>query len=202
MYRIEVDNAVVSDFLVDREAIETATTSSSSSAEILPRREQLVVRQSDDGVDIGLFLDAQAIRSVSDWIQDGNVDTLNDLLLAIEGVSHFVMTAWCASLDRQVTALELEIQGEIDKYITCLFSLSADPLHLHKRLFHHFSYEEGLNDNEADRYRMANQVGGNYCAYLAKKYPASNSYPHLLQELRDFYRRPLPSKLSYVAGFH
>ena len=45
-------------------------------------------------------------------LDDGN---LPDFLLALEGVSHFVYIAHRARLERSVSAVELELQAEVDK---------------------------------------------------------------------------------------
>ena len=45
---------------------------------------------------------------------------LQDFLLAVEGVSHFVYLVHRARQERPVSAVELELQAEVDKYLVAL----------------------------------------------------------------------------------
>jgi hypothetical protein len=80
-------------------------------------------------------------------------------LYALEGVSHFVYAAVCAQGARAVSALELELQAEVDKYVTCLLAGDAAPgrsAAWRARLYEQHSYEPDLDADERDRYRVAN----------------------------------------------
>src|SRR6185503_6263264 len=90
-------------------------------------REQLLVCEGDGEMSIALFVDPAAIANLvrhdpGHRLGDHN---LGDFLLAIEGVSHFIYAIWSARAERPVTQLELELQAEVDKYVTCL--LVGDP---------------------------------------------------------------------------
>jgi hypothetical protein len=85
-------------------------------------REQLVVVESDDGIDVGLFVDGAVLANLAAYDPGSGLDDRNlpAFLYALEGVSHFVYAAVCAQRARAVSALELELQAEVDKYVTCL----------------------------------------------------------------------------------
>ncbi|MBP8806822.1 MAG: hypothetical protein KBG48_32625 [Kofleriaceae bacterium] len=167
-------------------------------------REQLVVVESDDGLDFGLFVDdavlAQlAARDPADGLDDRNLPAF---LYAVEGVSHFIYAALCAQRARTVSALELELQAEVDKYVTCL--LSGDPgpaasAAWRRRLYDACSFEPDLDADERDRYRVANDNARRYAGALERRYVARGRIADMLVELRRFYRLPIAGKLDAIA---
>jgi len=167
-------------------------------------REQLLVYEAHGEVEIGLFVDPAVVATLVRHDPGAALDDRNfgDLLLAIEGVSHFVLAVWCATRERVVTALELELQAEVDKYITCLLLLAPEPdvsAALRRRLFHDIDYEPDLAADERDRYRAANDNAQRYAAWLEAEFVAPRRIPEMLDELRRFYRQPLARKLGVIA---
>src|SRR5262249_54385705 len=124
-------------------------------------REQLLVAEHEGEVELALFLDERVLANLAandprERLDDAN---LGDFLLTVEGVSHFVYLAWRARQKRPVSALELELQAEIDKYVTCLLLLwpqaGGAPADLHTRLFDlggAFALAPDLDGEERDRY--------------------------------------------------
>ncbi|MCA9677871.1 MAG: hypothetical protein H6708_10780 [Kofleriaceae bacterium] len=199
LYRI-VTGVEVTDFVVDEGARDAILRAS----DVRTAREQLLVAEDGDDVSIALFVDRDALanlarRDPSDRLDDGN---LGDFLLALEGVSHFVYAVWCARGDRTVTALELELQAEVDKYVTCVLLAGADrhaAPRWRRRLFEQFAYEPDLDADERDRYRVANENAKRYAASLERRFVADRRVPAMLAELRRFYRLPLGGKLAHIA---
>jgi hypothetical protein len=185
MYRVETGVAV-DDFMIDE----------ASRDELAPARaprEQLLVAEDDGELSIALFLDADARRPRN----------LGDFLLAVEGVSHFVYAIVCARGERTVSALELELQAEVDKYVTCVLHADADhggSVRWRRRLYEQFSYEPGLDADVVDRYRVANENAARYAGSLERRFVRSRRVPQMLAELRRFYRLPLAGKLALIAA--
>ncbi|NVB80293.1 MAG: hypothetical protein HOV81_18005 [Kofleriaceae bacterium] len=101
-----------------------------------------------------------------------------------------------------MTQLELELQAEVDKYVTCLLATAPDKVQsktLRERLFDDPDYEPDLDGDERDRYRAANDNAQRYAAYLEATYVAPRRIPEMLDELRRFYRQGLAGKLSTIA---
>lgn len=191
LYRIE-ETPGVQDFLIDEEL--------RGQLGVLRRpREQLLLHQDDGEVSIGLFVDEGALSNLLEdcpvtRLHDGN---LQDFLLVIEGVSHFVYLTWRASADLSVSALELELQAEVDKYVTCLLGCRSLDLQqtLRRRLFEDFEYHDDLDEEELSRYRMANRTAHRYTARL-ERLVRERRISEMLRELRRFYRQPLGGKLA------
>ncbi len=168
-------------------------------------REQLLVHELGGEVSIGLFIDEQVLANLGRHDPGAGLSEHNfgDFLLALEGVSHFVYTVFCARSDRTVSALELELQAEVDKYVTCLLmsepSSAAVSTALRHRLFGEPCYEAELDEDEVSRYQVANDNAHRYAAYLEESFVAQRRLPQMLAELRRFYRRPLAAKLEDIA---
>jgi hypothetical protein len=196
LYRVDTGVAV-DDFVIDEVARDAIKP------ERRPR-EQLLVYEEGDEMSIALFVDPVAIANLvrhdpGNRLGDHN---LGDFLLAIEGVSHFIYAIWCARAERPVTQLELELQAEVDKYVTCLLVTDAEPRvsrELRERLFGEPCYELDLDGDERARYRAANDNAHRYAAWLEQVFVAPRKIPEMLGELRRFYRHGLAGKLATIA---
>jgi len=197
LYRIDTRLAI-HDFVIDDQARRSLGVQRAP-------REQLLVSQSEDDLELAVFVDDSVIANLSrhdpgEALHEAN---FGDFLLALEGVSHFVYVAWCAHGQRQVSALELELQAEIDKYATCLLMLGAEPERsdvLRHRLYREFSFEDDLDADERARYRAANANAHRYSASLERRYIRGGRIVDMLRELRRFYRMSLPAKLDFIAS--
>lgn len=169
-----------------------------------PREQLFALSEDSEETALALFIDPAALanlaaRDPSHRLDDSN---LGDFLLAIEGVSHFIYTVCCARTGRLVSQLELELQAEVDKYVSCLLVRAPEPAiseALRWRLFGDVEYEPDLDHDEHARYRAANDNAHRYAAWLEATFVAPRRIPEMLGELRRFYREGLASKLACIA---
>jgi hypothetical protein len=163
-------------------------------------REQLLVRQDGATLDLGLFLDAEALANLERHDPSSRLDERNfaDFCLAVEGVSHFVYVALHAAGDRAVSQLELELQAEVDKFACCVLVAGSGP-DLRGRLYGDVRFAADLDDDERARYHAANNEARRYAGTLERRYVRAERTEGLLSELRRFYRMDLPDKLSHIA---
>ena len=165
--------------------------------------ETLLLREDEDGVALSLYLDEailERLRSAAprEVLQSG---LLNDLCKVIEGLSHFNYVAWRASRDRSVTLLELELQAEVDKFVSTMqlaLEQNAPELMdgLHRRLFDEVRLHDHLDERQVERYRAASAYAARFCRSLK---PRLRSWSRdLLPELRHFYRMSLGDKISHI----
>jgi hypothetical protein len=174
-------------------------------------REQLLVSHQDGELSLGLYLDAHVLANLEkhdpgDGLGDHN---FGDFCLAVEGVSHFIYVARCAAADRQVTALELELQAEVDKFVSCLLvdggsdggSTALRSRDLRARLYDRIRYHDDLEGEERGRYQTANDEARSYTRALEERYlrPQRHRLSDMLIELRRFYRLSLEDKLGHIA---
>ena len=102
---------------------------------------------------------------------------------------------------RRVSALELELQAEVDKYVTCLLLLlsrGARAGALRTRLFDAFELAPGLDAEERDRYLVANANARTYATRLEQRYVERGAVVEMLAELRWFYRLGVTEKLEHI----
>jgi hypothetical protein len=197
LYRVDT-GVTVDDFVID------ARTRDRVAPDRKPR-EQLLVVEDGDEMALALFVDPAAIANLERHDPGHRLGDHNfgDFLLAVEGVSHFIYAIWCARAARPVTQLELELQAEIDKYVTCL--LVGEPgarasAVLRERLFAEPCYEPDLDADERARYRAANDNALRYTGWLEVTFVAARRIPEMLAELRRFYRHGLAGKLATIAA--
>jgi len=167
-------------------------------------REQLLVSEADGEVALALFIDPGVLSNLTshDPARRLGDHNLGDFLLAIEGVSHFIYAICCARAHRPVSQLELELQAEVDKYVTCLLTTEPEvevSAALRRRLFGDVSYEPDLDHDEHARYRAANDNAQRYATWLEQAFVGPRKIPEMLAELRRFYRLGLAAKLGTIA---
>jgi hypothetical protein len=191
MYRVETD-VDVSDFLID------AATRDAIGVQRTPR-EQLLVSEHDGEVSLALFVDAKVLANLeqNDPRRRLDEDNLQDFLYTVEGVSHFVYFVWRARRGRPVSALELELQAEIDKYLVVrLFApVSGD---LIPQLFEQIRFSDRLSELERERYVVANRAGRRYARWLDHQI-ARGRAAFAIDDARQLYRKPLAAKLDHIA---
>jgi hypothetical protein len=132
---------------------------------------------------------------------------LGPLCTLTEEVSHFLYLLFCARSSRTVTALELELQGEVDKYLTAAFLLSlqnegAVSMGLRRLLFHEYRLTSGLSPEQAERYHTASRLAFHWCGYLEEEYLRPRRLQDLAREARRFYRLGQSEKLERIARLH
>ncbi len=121
-----------------------------------------------------------------------------------EEVSHFVYLHFCARTSRSVTQLELELQAEVDKYLSAVFLLclqndGAVSPRLRDLLFRRYRLVAPLSAEQAERYRAASGLAYRYCSYLESRYLRPSRLPDLAREARRFYRLGQREKLEKIA---
>ena len=195
VYRIAA-GVEVEEFVVDEDARDQLTSAR-------PAREQLLVSEADDHLDLALYVDAAALARLAARVPGQRLDddNLGAFLYAVEGVSHFIYTVICARQARAVSALELELQAEVDKYVVCLLVTDGAPAASagwRRRLYEDCVFEDDLDAVERDRYRAANQNARTYAASLERRFVQRRGVVDMLAELRRFYRLPLSGKLAHI----
>jgi hypothetical protein len=166
----------------------------------------LVLEQAGDAA-VGLYLDPallERLRAANplEALHGGN---LADYWTALEGVSHFLCLAWHAGHDRAVSLLELELQAEIDKYVTSCWLLrrqcpEAQPAGLHRLLFERTRIDPALASGRAGLYREANQYAARFCRRLERElaHAQRRVRAETLAGLRRFYRLNRQRKLEHI----
>ena len=165
--------------------------------------ETLLLREDEDGVAVSLYLDETILERLrtGDPGEALGAGLLDDLCKVIEGLSHFNYVAWRASRDRSVTLLELELQAEVDKFVSTM-QLAREERDtelmngLHGRLFDNPRFHDHLNRRQLERYRAASEYAARFCRALVPRLRGCGG--DVLPELRRFYRMSLGDKISHI----
>ena len=203
--RYGLDTTVpVGDFVVTERGLLEALASDASRLERHPR-ELLLVSEADGALDVSLFIDAGVLERLADRdpfdaLGDHNLD---DFLVALEGVSHFVYLAHNARFDKSVTPFELELQAEIDKFLVVVALVAEqsgrEPLaSIHEALFEQARIGDWVAPEVRERYEAANFYAGKYCRQLIDAGIGATSPEHLNRELCRFYRLPRNAKVRHI----
>jgi len=169
-----------------------------------PADEKLLIEEHGGEASVCLYLDAELVGRLEqdDPLARLHSANLEDYLTALEGVSHFVYYAWNAARDKAVTLLEMELQAEVDKFVTTTLLLKRQgerpPQALHRLLFDVPRLDPRLGDDEIDRYRQANRYAAKYCAQLAPELSEASAAAQVQRELRRFYRLPQAGKMEHI----
>lgn len=201
IYEIDVPHDV-DDFLITDPAIARELEGDDEARET---DEKLLVAQDGEFVDLALYVDDTVIERLrrddpTACLHDGNIA---DFCTALEGVSHFVYLTWNASRERGVSLLELEMQAEVDKYVTMAFMIGEQasgqvPRALHRWLFDDPVFDTELDRESLERYRDANYYASRYCAMLERRYLRDARRAGLYNDLRRFYRLHQQGKISCI----
>ena len=169
--------------------------------------EQVLVRDENGAAAVGLFLDARLLErlAAANPLEALNGGNLADYWTALEGVSHFICLAWNAGHDRGVSLLELELQAEIDKYVSSWWLLRAQdperyPAELHRLLFERSRIDGRLAGERCQLYREANHYAARFCRRLERQLSlqAAGRPREALTELRRFYRLSRERKMTHI----
>ena len=194
----------VYDFLVtDRGRLPAAAPTSESDEELF------VSHSAGEGGEVGvsLYLDPALLErlNVADplvRLHDGNVA---DYWTALEGVSHFLYLAWNAGHDRPVSLLELEMQAEVDKYVSSYWLMREQfpgrfPAELLNVLFERTRIDSRLARGRESLYREATRYAQKFCRRLEHSLRGARgeSDGEVLAELRRFYRLTNARKLAHI----
>jgi hypothetical protein len=159
-----------------------------------------------DSLSVGVVFDEATARCLSERDPRVRLDSgnLGPFATATEEISHFVYVTFCAAAARTVTQLELELQAEVDKYLTAVAYLSlqsegAVAPGLRGALFRRYRLVEGLTPERAERYHAASRLADRYCGWLESSFLRTGRSADLAREARRFYRLGQREKLARIA---
>ena len=165
--------------------------------------ETLLMSEDGESFNLSLFLDSEMLGRLrsSNPLDNLRAEQLDDLWKVLEGISHFNYVVWKVTQGRSLSLLELELQAEIDKFVSTM-QLALDQGdasildRLHSWLFDEVSFHGDLNEQQLDRYKTANDYAARYCRGVQRCLIDGDQ--RALGELRFFYRLPLADKISHI----
>ncbi|MGC1458819.1 MAG: hypothetical protein WA825_11120 [Steroidobacteraceae bacterium] len=169
--------------------------------------EELVLVEQRHCAYLMLYIDSAVLARLREHDPRRALDAGNiaDFWTALEGVSHFSCLMWNARHTRGISLLDLELQAEVDKYITSFWLLrTQDPTHrpreLHHTLFVRTHVNQDLPPARQHIYARATRYAAQFCSALQSsllsRRPAQQRAA--VAALRRFYRLTSTGKLRYI----
>lgn len=189
IYRIDAPD--IRPFLIDREAVDLLL-----GPDARPADEWVMVRQEGDDLDLGVYIAEEHLARLDGVSGPGQAveQCFASFCAATEGISHFLLIIERAKRREPVRMLELELQAEIDKFVSAWLHHPRRSEQLLRQLFVHASLAEGLSAEERSRYREAGRLAAAYCARLQRlPHPAA-----VLKAVRMFWRSSGQQRLEQV----
>ncbi len=189
IYQIQAPD--VGPFLVDAAAVGELLGPDARDAD-----EWVLLRQDGEDVDLAVYIAAEHLERLARVETPGQAvaECFSSFCAATEGVSHFLMLIERARREEPIRMLELELQAEIDKFVSAWLHHPRHHRQLLRRLFHDAALREDLSAVERARYREAGRLAAAYCARLeALPHPAA-----VLAAVRQFWRRSSAQRLEQV----
>ena len=130
--------------------------------------------------------------------KDFHLNLLPDLSVVVEELSHFNTFCDRAIKDQEISQLELEVQGEVDKFGVALQWLDQrNEAHLQDEIFRILFDDLRLggwvSEAEKARYEEAHHIARNFCRQVMDQ---DLSPKERQKEFRDFFIRPTAEKIS------
>jgi len=205
IYDLELAHQV-DDYLITDHLLASSLEANSTSRQV---DEKLLVFEEPENLNVSLYLAEELLHSLecNNPFHNLNTENLNDYCTALEGVSHFIYLTWNATYDRPVSQLELELQAEVDKFVSIIDLARTQGITLEWRaisehLFTKCRFDPLLAPHELARYQVASDHAQHFCNQLGIHYDGSNEPTHagqdaLRRELCRFYRKRHLEKLSH-----
>jgi hypothetical protein len=189
IYQIQAPD--VRPFLVDAAAVAELLGPDARDAD-----EWVLLRQDGEDVDLAVYIADEHLERLARVETPGQAvaECFSSFCAATEGVSHFLMIIERARREEPVRMLELELQAEIDKFVSAWLHHPRRHRQLLRHLFHDAALRGDLSVIERARYREAGRLAAAYCARLeALPHPAA-----VLAAVRQFWRWSGAQRLEQV----
>ena len=170
---------------------------------------RVLVTEDGDGLALGVVLEPAVLERLGRDDPRVRLDhgNLGDLCTVTEEVSHFLFLLFRAGCGRAVSQLELELQAEVDKYLSAVILLSlqnegAVSARLRELLFRRYRLDARVPADRAGRYHAASDLAYHYCGWLEDRFLRRDRLQDLQREGRRSYRLGQREKLEAIAVVH
>jgi len=199
IYDLELE-VKIEEFLISREVCQNLAGDCATGSTVVVHQ-----GREDEEIELGVYIGEETLARLNELDLSSGVasEHFPALCIAIEEVSHFAYLMWNANRDKSVTQLELELQAEVDKFVTSALLLARKnrqlvPADLMDRLFGDFVLRDGLDFSRRERYLTASSFARTYCSFLVRRFLRRPRVADLLAELRHFYRLTQRGKIGHI----
>ena len=170
-----------------------------------------VTQESEEpSVDLGIYLSERVrreLKSFPSWQSPWTLEQVKAFSVASEEISHFHYLVFNLERNRSVSEFEIELQGEIDKFLLLFFCESFSGKsgeskfeELFERLFINFRLANSLNEIQRQRYLDASIYAKMFFRKLKRNLAQKRRVSLALKQTRFFYQMDLANKMSFLHG--
>jgi len=162
----------------------------------------------EPSVDLGIYLSPevrQILESFSDWSSPWTLEQVKAFSVACEEVSHFHYLVFNLERKRPISEFEIELQGEIDKFLLMYFCESLGHKAgltkfetIFEQLFINYRLADCLNEIQKQRYLDASLYAKKFFQKMKRYLGEGGSVNEMLKQTRMFYNMDLASKISFL----
>jgi hypothetical protein len=158
-----------------------------------------------DSLSIGILFSKEVRETLAKFPKwpSGEITTLelSALSVATEEISHFHYLIFHVQQGRAVSQLELELQGEIDKFLVAYFASPSQSFdQLFESFFQKFRWTESLTEEQRERYQDAHQLARRFVLKLRQELESTQVPEEVFEKLRRYYRLSKSEKISLIAA--
>lgn len=203
---IEVELAASYGFVIDVSAGDCLTTSDLARSVAADNRAALILRSSGDDLELGLYFRPELIEKMEDANPLERLDSqnLDAFCVAVEEVSHFHLVVKRAQSKQGVSRLELEWQGEVDKWMVASSLLEQQTGDTHLPQLARLLFDSSVcYTHDQNLYDAAHRLAARYCYKLLPQIqdcPARKRAQELKSACRQTYDMQWGQKLRAIAN--
>ncbi|PIR22587.1 MAG: hypothetical protein COV44_07250 [Deltaproteobacteria bacterium CG11_big_fil_rev_8_21_14_0_20_45_16] len=160
----------------------------------------LVVSEAESFVDVAVCIRKDLLERLSgkSFPRDFDLQLLPDISVVVEELSHFNRYCDHAMRNQPLSALELELQAEVDKFafaLECLHERNENHLReqIFSVLFDECKLGDWVTDEEVERYQKAHEVARAFCRSILDQSKAGSTERQLFQ---DFFSSTYEERIS------
>lgn len=160
----------------------------------------------EPSVDLGIYLSEdirELLKNFTRWSSPWTHQQVQAFSIAGEEISHFHYFVFNLSRERPISEFEIELQGEIDKFLLLFFSEFHSQLpkkekfeKLFEQLFFNFSLVSSLAPTEKQRYLDATIYARRFVQNIRKDLVDEGSIERAITSARQFYQKELADKVG------
>lgn len=147
----------------------------------------------DQGTDasMGIYLGKKIFKNLGKSIK---TFSFSDFCVMAEEVSHFIYLIWSKANGKKTSLLDLEIQGEIDKFMIASDFYRNEQVAFEK-IFENHSFLSTLSHEDLQRYEFAHNLGKKLIMEWKRK---KVSRKNKINWLRHFYRQNSTARIAMI----
>lgn len=158
-----------------------------------------------DELFLGVYFEPKLVNKIelNNPLLELGQNNIDAFCVLVEEISHFHLICQRALQNRQVSQLELEWQGEVDKFLLSAMTLFQQSGNPHFKHLQHIIYDSGQLLQQTERYEEANRLAARFWLQIIDQgigKTVSFEDKGFKAFMRENYHRPLQEKIPFISS--